>query len=161
MWPARATIGRQALQMRVRNEPMEGFFMSADANRLRVDRDGLFTDVEHAVLAKWFRQRKPAGAARIPLDDALAQLGFQKSCEPYSRAAAAVAHVILEAIEERLPVWACRKDDKLITARSYREPHQKPQRRTALLPSELFAINWASSGPGFEWPVDYHLVWTP
>ena len=68
---------------------------------------------------------------------------------------------MLEAIEDRLPVWACWKGDKLIKARSYREPHQKPQRRAALLPSELFAINWASSGPGFDWPVQYHLVWTP
>ena len=135
--------------------------MSANANRLGVDRDGLFTEVEHAVLARWFRQRKPAGAVRIDLDDALAELGFEERCEPYSRTAAAVAHIVLEAIEERLPVWACWKGDKLIKARSYREPHQKPQRRTALLPSELFAINWASSGPGFDWPVQYHLVWTP
>ena len=135
--------------------------MPASANRLRVDQDGVFTNVEHAVLAKWFRQRKPGAAARINVDDALAQLGFEKPCEPYSRTAAAVAHVVLEAIEDRLPVWACWKDDKLIKARSYREPHQKPQRRTALLPSELFAINWASSGPGFDWPVQYHLVWTP
>ena len=135
--------------------------MPADTNRLRVDQDGLFTNVEHAVLAKWFRQRKPAAAARIKLDDALAQLGFEEPCDPYSRTAAAVAHVVLEAIEDRLPVWACWKDDKLIKARSYREPDQKPQRRAALLPSELFAINWASSGPGFDWPVQYHLVWTP
>ena len=81
--------------------------MPAAANHLRVDRDGLFTDIEHAVLAKWFRQRKPAAAARINVDDALAQLGFEKRCEPYSRAAAAVAHVVLEPIEVRLPVWAC------------------------------------------------------
>ena len=135
--------------------------MPADTNRLRVDQDGLFTAVEHAVLAKWFRQRKPAAAARIKFDDALAELGFEERCEPYSQTAAAVAHVVLEAIEDRLPVWACWKDDKLIKARSYREPHQKPQRRTALLPSELFGIDWASSGPGFGWPVHYHLVWTP
>jgi hypothetical protein len=135
--------------------------MSAAANRLRVGQDGLFTDIEHAVLAKWFRQRKPAAAARIRFDDALAELGFEKRCEPYSRTSAAVAHVVLEAIEERLPVWACWKRDRLVKARSYREPHQKPQRRAALLPSELFAINWASSGPGFDWPVQYHLVWTP
>jgi hypothetical protein len=135
--------------------------MSTTANRLRVERDGLFTDTEHAVLARWFRQRKPAGTARIRFDDALAELGFEKRCEPYSQIAAAVAHVVLEAIEERLPVWACWKDNKLIKARSYREPRQRPQRRTALLPSELFTINWASSGPGFDWPTQYHLVWTP
>jgi len=139
---------------------MEGIFMSVDANRLLVDRDGLFTDIEHAVLANWLHL-KPPGAARIRFDDALAELGFAERCEPYSRTAAAVAHIVLEAIEDRLPVWACWKDDKLITARSYREPHRKPRRRTALFPSELFAINWATSGPGFEWPVHYHLVWTP
>jgi len=76
--------------------------MSAHTNRLRVGQDGVFTNVEHAVLAKWFRQRKPAGAASIKLDDALAQLGFEKPCDPYSRTAAAVAHVLLEAIEDRL-----------------------------------------------------------
>ena len=135
--------------------------MSADISRLRVDQDGVFTNVEHAVLSQWFRQRKPAGTAHIKLDNALAQLGFEKPCDPYSRTAAAVAHVLLEAIEDRLPVWSRMKGDNLIQSRSYREPHQKPRRRAALLPSELFAINWASSGPGFSWPVHYHLVWTP
>lgn len=135
--------------------------MTAVPNRLRVDDDGLFTNVEHAVLSKWFRQRKPAHAARIRFDDALAQLGFEEPCDPYNRTAAAVAHVVLEAIEDRLPVWACWQGDKLIQARNYRQPHQKPQRRAALLPSELFGIDWASSGPGFDWPVHYHLVWTP
>ena len=31
--------------------------MAAVTNRLRVDQDGLFTNVEHAVLASWFGQR--------------------------------------------------------------------------------------------------------
>jgi hypothetical protein len=135
--------------------------MPADTNRLRVTQDGLFTDAEHAVLAKWFRQREPASAAPVKLDDALAQLGFAERCEPYTRTAAAVAHILLEAIEDRLPVWACMRGDDLIQSRNYREPQQKPRRRAALLPSGLFGINWATSGPGFEWPVFYHLVWTP
>jgi hypothetical protein len=139
---------------------MEGF-MAADTNRPRVAQDGLFTDLEHTVLANWFGQQTPADAAHIKLDDALAQLGFGEPCWPYSQTAAAVAHVLLEAIEDRLPVWACWKGDSLIQSRRYREPHQKPRRRAALLPSELFAINWATSGPGFDWPVEYHLVWTP
>jgi hypothetical protein len=135
--------------------------MATDSNRLRVDQDGLFTHVEHTVLASWFGQQPPIDSARIKLDDALAQLGFGEDCRPYSQAAAAVAHVLLEAIEDRLPVWACRKGDKLIQSRRYREPHQKPRRQAALLPSELFAINWASSGPGFDWPITYNVVWTP
>jgi len=135
--------------------------MTAVTNRLRVNRDGLFTDIEHAVLAEWFGQPAPAAAARIRLDNALAELGFENGCEPYTRTAAAVARIVLEAIEDRLPVWACWKDDKVIRARTYREPHQKPRRQTALLPNELFAIDWATSGPGFDWPVRYHLTWAP
>jgi hypothetical protein len=71
--------------------------MAAEIHRLRVDHDGLFTDVEHAVLANWFGQQTPADAPHIKLDDALAQLGFEEPCEPYTQTAAAVAHVLLEA----------------------------------------------------------------
>jgi hypothetical protein len=97
----------------------------------------------------------------VNVDDALVRLGFAKECDPYSRPAAAVAHVVLEAIEHRLPSWACWKGDKLIQSRSYRGPHQKPRRQAALLPRELFAIDWALTAPGFSWPVEYRLVWTP
>jgi hypothetical protein len=38
---------------------------------------------------------------------------------------------------------------------------QKVRRQAALLASELFAIDWAVQGPGFSWPVYYHLVWVP
>jgi hypothetical protein len=138
---------------------MEGFMVS-QTNRLCVDQDGLFTSVEHAILAEWFGQKRSA-AARIKLDDALIQLGFGEQCEPYSQTDTAVAHIVLEAIEDRLPVWVHWTGDDLIKARMYREPHEKPRRQAVLLPSELFAINWASSGPGFDWPVHYHLVWTP
>jgi hypothetical protein len=139
---------------------MEGFFMATRTDRLRVEQDGLFTDVEHSLLASWFGQKPPASAAHN-VDEALASLGFKIECDPYTRTAAAVAHVVLEAIEHRLPVWACSKGGDLIQARSYREPNQKPRRQAALLPRKLFAINWASSGPGFDWPVEYQLVWVP
>ena len=134
---------------------MEGFFMATRTDRLRVEQDGLFTDVEHVLLASWFGQQPPASAVHVNVDDALARLGFKKECDPYSRPAAAVAHVVLEAIEHRLPGWACWKGDKLIQSRSYRGPHQKPRRQAALLPNALFAIDWAMSGPGFIWPVSY------
>jgi hypothetical protein len=107
---------------------MEGFFMATRTDRLRVEQDGLFTDVEHALLASWFGLQPPASAAHINLDEALACLGFKKECGPYTLTAAAVAHVVLEAIEHRLPVWACWKGDELIQTRSYRRPHQKPRR---------------------------------
>ncbi len=135
--------------------------MATRTDRLRVEQDGLFTEIEHALLASWFDQKPPASAAHVKVDEALAWLGFKKECGPYTRTAAAVAHVVLEAIEHRLPVWACLKGGDLIQARSYRGPNQKPRRQAALLPRKLFAINWASSGPGFSWPVEYQLVWAP
>ena len=100
------------------------------------------------------RCRRPHRVGR-----ALAQLGFGERCEPNSQTAAAVAHIVLEAIEDRLP--CCWNGDELIYARRYREPDQKPRRRAALLPNLLFAIDWTMSAPGFSWPVSYHLVWTP
>src|SRR6186713_580017 len=103
MWPARATVGRQPSRCVFGTDPWR-IFMTAVPNRLRVDQARLFTNVPW--LSDWFHQRKPAGAARTKLDDALAQLCFEKPCEPYSRTVAAVAHVLLEAIEDRLPVWA-------------------------------------------------------
>ena len=135
--------------------------MAADIERLRVNYDGLFTDVEHAVLAEWFGQKATSAPARITLDDALAELGFEDECVPYSRTAAAVAYVVREAIGDRLPVWACWNGDQVIKARASPALHQKPGRRAALLLSELFAINWATDGLGFDWPVHYRLTWTP
>jgi hypothetical protein len=74
--------------------------MIAVTRRLRVDQDGLFTNDEHAVLSGWFGQQPPYAAANVELEDALAQLGFGERCEPYSQTAAAVAHIVLEAIED-------------------------------------------------------------
>jgi hypothetical protein len=134
--------------------------MSASITRLHPN-DGVFTDVEHAVLAPWFGREPTAAAASIQLDDALKELGFNEPCYPYRPTDAAVAHILLETIEDRLPVWAFRKDGKIIYSRGYREPHQKPRRQAALLPGKLFTINWATSGPGYDWPVRYHLTWVP
>jgi hypothetical protein len=135
--------------------------MAAITHRLRVDQDGLFTNDEHAVLSDWFGQQAPAAAAHLELEDALAQLGFGERCHPYSQTAVAVAHIVLEAIEDRLPAWACWNGDELIYARRYRKAGQKPRRRAVLLPNALFAIDWATSAPGSSWPVSYHLVWLP
>jgi len=135
--------------------------MPANNKRYRLDNDGLFTSVEHSVLAAWFEREPVAAAAHINPNDALEELGFGDTCFPYTQLAAAAAYIVLENIEDRLPAWACMREDKFICSRDYRQPHQKPRRQTLLLPGKLFSINWATSGPGFEWPVQYHLVWVP
>ena len=52
------------------------------------------------MLSGWFGQQPPYAAANVELEDALAQLGFGERCEPYGQTAAAVAHIVLEAIED-------------------------------------------------------------
>jgi hypothetical protein len=135
--------------------------MTTDINRSRVDLDGVFTCVEHAVLAKWFGQKKQAETARLKLDDALAELGFEKSCRPYSQSDAAVAYILLEAVDHRLLAFTRMEGDELVNARHLSKPRHKPRRQAALLPRELFGIDWSLSAPGFSWPVHYHLIWTP
>ena len=161
MWPARATVGRQPSRCVFGMNPWRDFLWLPIPTVFASTRTDCLPTVEHAVLASWFRQQTPAAAARIKFDDALAQLGFEKRCEPYSQTAAAVAHVVLEAIEDRLPVWACWKDDNLIQAAGIASRIRSRNGRQRFSRVELFAINWASSGPGFDWPVHYNLVWTP
>jgi hypothetical protein len=46
--------------------------MANRADRFRVEQVGLFTDVEHALLASWFGQQPPASAVHVrPLDPRL------------------------------------------------------------------------------------------
>jgi hypothetical protein len=135
--------------------------MPTNINRLRLDEDCLFTTVENTVLAAWFGRTPTAAAARIELNDALKELGFETECFLYSQSDAAVAYILLEAVEDRLPVWVSWKNSELISARAHRAAYEKPRRIAALLPRKLFTINWASSGPGFDWPVWYNLIWVP
>jgi hypothetical protein len=135
--------------------------MATATNSPRVDQDGVFTSAEHIVLASWFGQPAPATVAPIELEGALGQLGFGERCGPYSQAAAAVAHFLLEAVDHRLLAFTRMDGDQLINARHLSKPSQRPLRQAALLARELFGIDWCLSAPGFSWPVHYHLVWTP
>lgn len=127
----------------------------------------LFTAAEHVILAKWLKiESAPEGAAIDP-DAALSKVGLTD--EPnviYSREDAAVAHILLESVESRLPQWAAvyfsRKNGQRIElTRGYRDPDGKPLRKVSLVPRRLFTINWADSGPGYSWPIEYRLVWVP
>lgn len=127
----------------------------------------LFTPVEHAVLAKWFNVNPPPEAAGLDPDKALAQLRFlERPTVIYTREAAATAHILLESAEGHLPQWAlvdCSEvnPQPVILARQYRDPVGKPTRKISVASRSLFTINWADSGPGYSWPVEYRLVWVP
>lgn len=71
----------------------------------------------------------------------------------------AVARLILNAISDRLPhQFARAPNGRIITSRYAERPRQG---ETPLVPSYLFGINWASTGPGLEWPEHYHIGYFP
>jgi len=126
--------------------------------RSKVD---LFTNEEHRVLAHWFEVDPPHAAAGCSLDEALERLGFAEDPTFYVGEDAAVAFVLLERVEKRLPSWGRYDGEQVTVARKYRESHQVPERRVALAPRHLFTLNWADSGPGFSWPGAYYCTWVP
>jgi hypothetical protein len=119
------------------------------------------------VLAAWMKLPCQAEASTIDLKHALAELGFSElPGGHYTSEDAAVAHILLESIEERLPSFAVSSitadgEATLSFARKYRDPDGKPLRKTSLLPRPLFGIDWALTAPGYSWPVLYHLIWVP
>ena len=121
----------------------------------------LFTPDEHAVLADWFDRRPPAVAQDILPDEAVSRLGFDKEPDLYRRIDAAVAFIVLERAEQRLPQWSAIRDDKVILARKHRDRTKVPNRKVLLQPRHLFTINWADSGPGYSWPTAYYVTWLP
>jgi hypothetical protein len=88
-------------------------------------------------------------------------LGFDKAPDLYRRIDAAVAFIVLERAEQRLPQWSAVRDDELILGRERRGASKIPNRKVLLQPRHLFTINWADNGPGFSWPVAYYVTWLP
>ena len=72
----------------------------------------------------------------------------------------AVAQILLHHLQDSLPQWAAiTKDGKLVTNRKRHTRHKDA--RLQFTPRLLFSINWATSGPGFEWPEAYHVTYVP
>ena len=64
----------------------------------------LFTSDEHAILASWFGA-KPF-AQDIVVEEAISRVGVDKKRSLYRRIDAAVAFIVLERAEQRLPQWS-------------------------------------------------------
>lgn len=70
-----------------------------------------------------------------------------------------VAKILLDTAQDQLPSWSCvNQEGEYVEAR--RRSRIK-SRQVQLLPQHLFSINWASSGPGFEWPEAYYVTYVP
>jgi hypothetical protein len=71
----------------------------------------------------------------------------------------AVARIALGAIQDRLPQWALvNAEGQVILGR---EDFDRSERLAELLPQFVLEINWASNGPGMDWPEAYYAAWLP
>jgi len=70
-----------------------------------------------------------------------------------------VATIILDTFQSHLPNFRWHdQDDNL---RSARDKNTMKVRKVQLFPLHLFTINWATSGPGIEWPESYSVTYVP
>lgn len=126
--------------------------------------NGLYHPAELAIIADYLQIERAPEAAAIDLGnlpaDAPEWLGNYSRLGDPARIdrAAAVAHLVLERIQQRLPTFVIGNESGWV---STREIASVPTRDVAGLPLHLFTINWADSGPGFSWPEVYHVGWLP
>ena len=134
--------------------------------------EGLYHPIEHAILADYFKVERPTCARDINLEDAVEhewdaenhdgiiriRPGLGGSLDYYTLENA-VARLALNGIEKRLPQWAVAYEDgQILYGRTH---NHKRNAQITLLPTFLFEINWADSGPGFSWPEQYHAAYVP
>jgi hypothetical protein len=127
----------------------------------------LFTNEEHAIIGDWLGVDPRCDANNLPsATEALERLEFEGKASGYREEDAAVAAIILERIQETLPQWSSvelreneNEEATLILAREIKV--RQARRVIELVPQYLLTINWADSGPGFSWPVAYHVTWVP
>jgi hypothetical protein len=128
--------------------------------------DHLFHPVEHAIISQWLGIETPAFAKNVDIHVDSDQLpagvvGLEKDMYGSLSELAvsnAVARIMLSTVEHVLPQWAAFRGDKVIFGR---EEFNKHNGKVNVLPQFLFEINWATSGPGFPWPVAYHVGFLP
>ena len=100
----------------------------------------LFTADEQLVLCDWFGvdTRRSERWVRDILDE----WNIPEEIYGYPRTSAAVAQILLERIQDRLPQWVGPTEGArpLLDRRSHR--------KVELWPRHLLTINWADSGPG-------------
>ena len=130
---------------------------------------GLYHPVEAAIIRIALGIEPEAGDEALDLWNAHGQLPLgvvhlAQSEDRYCRgdvaraASDAVARLLLHEVQEDLPNFTIRSNGKFEQGRT----PQEPRPASILSPAEfLFGVNWATSGPGFDWPEHYYLGWLP
>ena len=116
----------------------------------------LFTADEHLVLCDFFGVDYPRSGRWIW--DILDEWNIPEEVHRHERTGAAVAQILLERIQDRLPQWAA-VGDRIYLARPVLD--RRARRKVELWPRHLLTINWADTAPGYSWPVAYKATYVP
>jgi hypothetical protein len=127
---------------------MEGFYMSANIIRL-------LPDEERALLECYV-----AGSQHPPSFQQLFDTMEVPTDAVPDRLQIVVAQILLHHVQDGLPQWASTTNDGMLVTNRKRHKRHKDA-RLYFTPRLLFEINWATSGPGFEWPEAYHVTYVP
>jgi len=73
----------------------------------------------------------------------------------------AAARIALAPIRSDLPVWGSCQEGKLFHTRQKENKNELPSRGYRSDPVFVLSINWADTGPGYNWPVKYYISWIP
>ena len=134
-----------------------------------------FNPREHAILAKFFGQedKLPVDARQIDpeeiipedetYDEATQGIVCRKSYGHHDSSAIdnAVARIALAPVRTSLPTWGGFGKDGVFHSRQDENSNPLPERGYRSEPVHVLSINWATSGPGFSWPLKYYISWIP
>jgi len=127
----------------------------------RLDSELIFQPIEDAIFSQWLGIEPPPDAENISLyrvlDDPEAEPGGTATLVQLNLSNA-VAKLLLQGVQNRLPQWAATYEDHIELSRDYTD---KTPRKVEFMPQLLFEINWADSGPGFSWPEMYMVTYVP
>jgi hypothetical protein len=130
---------------------------------------------EHAILAEYFdlQEKQPQQARAFDpheitseennYDEAVEGIACRKSYggRDYRAIDNAVARIALAPVRKNLPTWGGLGKDGAFHSRQSENESILPERGYRSDPVHVLSINWASSGPGYSWPLKYYISWIP
>ena len=148
-------------------------------SRIEKDQDSVmehFLPREHAILAEYFKQPKklPEEAKLFDpyeifsndstFDEEANGIICRSSTETddlQKALANAVARIALSPIRSKLPKWASVRNSEVYHTRQEDIESKLPARGFRSQPILALTLNWADSGPGHSWPLDYYVTGSP
>jgi len=140
---------------------------------MNIDTADCFTSGEELILGSWLfaegTKHDELAFPPRPVNEtdiyrrALKDIGIEDtfSASIVSPLAVGVSRILLRDVATRLPHWYSIGHGGNIIEGRKDDWQDKIQKSIGILPIELFEINWASSGPGFDWPEHYHACPVP